>query len=270
LRSASAGEEPEGTGLRSRTETRTRASVHFYMRSTWLAFALVACTRAPPIAAERGTPSSIPSYDAGPAPAALAPPPDAAPEPTPGPGLVAWTDPDVVAELVKSCRFSPPKASDDSNASPLACEAAEFEQSCLYDPCFNDKQDKCKPKCRRGCDACAAKCTTACEACKAPCKDDDCKKTCATTCGACRQACVTDKDKCLSGTCFDSYMACRKSWRARYEASKCPAACAKFKECSEPCYQGGGGMGACLEKCRAKVAAACPGDLMTLCEAGGD
>jgi hypothetical protein len=241
------------------------------MRRTWIALALVACTRAPPIAAEKGTPSAAPAYDAGPAPAALAPPPDAAPEPPPGPGLVAWTDPDVVAELTKSCRFSPPKPKgpDDSDVSPLLCEAAEFEQSCLYDPCFNDKQDKCKPKCKRGCDACAAKCTGACEACKKPCADDDCKKACATTCGACRQACLTEKDRCITGTCSEAYMACRKQWRARYDASKCPAACTKFKECQEPCFKSDQ-WAACQEKCRALVAAACPADLMTLCEAGGD
>jgi hypothetical protein len=240
------------------------------MRWTWLALALLSCTRTQetkPIAADKGTPGPPVAYDAGSAPAALVMV-DAAPKaPVAGPGMAAWTDPDVVAELTKSCRFEPPKPDDTYEASPLSCEAGMFGQSCAYDPCFNDNQDKCKPKCKRACDSCAAKCTDACESCKRPCKDEDCKKACATTCGACRQECVAANDRCISGTCGEEYDECRNRWRAHYKKSKCAAACPTFKECFNGCTSDHWD-GPCVQKCRAKVRSVCPDDLLSLCENG--
>jgi hypothetical protein len=180
----------------------------------------------------------------------------------------AWTDPDVVVELATSCRFAPPKATTVGEISPLSCEAGMFDQSCVYDPCFNDNQDKCKPKCKSACDACATHCTSACETCKKPCKDDDCKMACATTCGACRQECLKEKDHCISGTCAAQYERCHTDWRARYFKSACPAACPKFRTCFDACTSTGDYDAACVDKCRAKARPACPGDLLILCENG--
>jgi hypothetical protein len=234
------------------------------MRWTWLALTLFACTRthdAKPIAAEKGTPSPPPTYDA--APDVLVPA-DTAP---PGPKMAAWTDPDVIAQLTASCQFAPPRPENELEESPLSCGAWEFEQSCLYDPCFDEEQQKCKPNCKRSCETCAAKCTGACEACKKPCQDDSCKRACATTCGACRQECLTEKDRCVTGTCAEGYTTCKERWEKRYEKSKCPAACPQFKACLDKCPPEP--HWDCAEKCRERVRAACPRDLMTLCEAGG-
>jgi hypothetical protein len=144
-----------------------------------------------------------------------------------------------------------------------------FDQSCAYDPCFDENQEKCKPKCRSACDACSAQCATACDGCKASCKDDDCKKACATTCGKCRQECVVANDRCASGTCLDSYKECRAKWKDRYQKSKCPGACDKFKACSEACPNDSH-YADCSRGCRAKMTTACPGFLLTLCEYGTD
>ncbi|MGH7283285.1 MAG: hypothetical protein ACRELY_17300, partial [Polyangiaceae bacterium] len=137
----------------------------------------------------------------------------------------AWTDPPIIAKLETDCAFDPAKLSEAQQKEmfgtgwgfrSLECGGDGFDQSCVYDPCFEGDGRTCKIECTKTCGTCADACTGTCMACKANCQDDVCRKACAPDCAKCKQDCLTSEDKCQSGKCTTVYEACRdklvKDW----------------------------------------------------------
>lgn len=229
---------------------------------------IVACSRgvigpegAPPARAQSGASSASPPL--GPS---SSPPPSSAPPPAPPPPattISAWTDGPVVAELAKSCRYEPKDPPHEPG--PLSCAYALYEQSCAVDPCHDDDQQKCKPKCEKGCNTCGATCADGCEACKKGCADDACRLACATTCAKCRQECLATKDQCSSGGCAEAYKTCTKEAQAEWKRAGCAPACKKHLRCAEGC----GDDQACLGKCYGALLKVCPQRLSEMCRFNG-
>ncbi|HEX7664840.1 MAG TPA: hypothetical protein VF407_10025 [Polyangiaceae bacterium] len=201
---------------------------------------------------------------------------------TPLEGLSSWTDPAIVKRLEISCTFDPSKLSPDDqkvlfgeatgNAWGFSCDGNAFDQSCVYDPCFEAKDTQsCKDGCLGTCRTCEDTCTTSCTSCKAQCKDDACKKACAPTCGKCKQDCLTAQDRCRTGTCGQLYTACRKKLTADWNAKGCAAGCKVFEPCRDKCYEDTStpsfDVTACLKQCTTKAKTTCD---MSLCGTVGN
>jgi hypothetical protein len=160
----------------------------------------------------------------------------------------SWSDPRVLAELVKSCAFEPdslPEADrqkwlgvqDEGNAdSPLSCSAS-MEQSCVYDPCHDEQSSKCNPRCESKCRSCGKSCAARCETCKTPCQDDACRMACASKCASCRESCVRRRDRCATGTCTEEYKKCRVKLRDEWEANGCAEICKTIEDCKSACEE---------------------------------
>jgi hypothetical protein len=241
---------------------------------------LVACTRRDTVLQrEEGTSarpvSAVSTATAGPAvpvatapssgPATTAPEHDASPSApsSSAPKVAAWTDPEVVAHLVDRCGWEPENKSI-YDGDPLACEANSFDQSCVYDPCFEPKT-KCSERCIVGCNGCGGACAKKCEACKSGCTDDACRADCAKRCGACRQDCLTTKDRCASGACVDAYRACGEKVEREFAKSGCKKVCAKYSPCLQRCYEQTD-FASCAKRCKAVAGGACSDDLLRLCD----
>lgn len=174
----------------------------------------------------------------------------------------SWTDAVVIDELEKNCAFDPDRLTPEQSAvwfdpnetNALSCQVG-FDQSCVYDPCFTDTEDRCKPRCAKQCRSCGAACATACETCKRACKpeDKDCRRRCATTCATCRQACVRTLDRCSTGTCTNEYKACRSKLKADWQNNRCVEVCRVYADCQRPCLRKhekkGDGYEACTKPC---------------------
>lgn len=176
----------------------------------------------------------------------------------------SWTDPRVLRELTKSCAFDPddlPPAQrgrwigelDADDESPLSCNVA-MEQSCVYDPCFEEEEEACKPACTKTCQGCGKGCAARCEECKGGCKDDACRKACARGCGKCREACVRTRDRCATATCTAQYKVCRQKLRTSWRKNRCPQKCKTFQACEARCSKKKGpAETACSEACKQAV-----------------
>jgi hypothetical protein len=259
-------------------------------RSFTLAFLALlpfACTRTaepPSVATPAPTPAPSPAavLAASAATAASATPaasngatrPDAAPPPRKA--IVAWTDPEAVAELTLDCAWQPSDAEQttDENATnrynPLSCKFL-YEQSCVPDPCLEVQEEKCKPTCAATCGACGERCSATCTACKRACTDDGCKRACATSCGACRQSCVQAADRCVTGTCGAARERCnaaRDALLAKHRRA-CEKACEPASQCPGPCSEEGD-PSACMARCRKRfVAGGCPDEFFSVCVMSG-
>lgn len=183
--------------------------------------------------------------------------PDATAETEGGAAPSSWSDPRVIAELIKSCAFDPDKLEGeavikwlgdlaDDETSPLSCSAV-MEQSCVFDPCFSTQEEECKPRCTKKCHGCGKRCVTACEACKRNCQDDACRMDCAKQCATCREECVRQRDRCATGTCTQEYKHCRKKLRAEWTSKGCPKICKDRQECLDRCQKKDGKD--CTSKC---------------------
>lgn len=210
---------------------------------------------APAARAVRPAPSAAPSGFTG----EIVEPPKAPPATGP---IVAYTDARVVAELAATCRWSPPP--DDGDPGPLSC-AAEMEQSCVYDPCFEETESQCKGACRSTCETCDARCGAACAPCAATCKDEPCRVACARETAACRQGCLETKDRCASAGCQAAYEACNRKLLTDWKAGGCDAACGTYRACTEGCLGREDDPTACFARCKARVGRRCPGRLLEMC-----
>jgi hypothetical protein len=205
-----------------------------------------------------------------PAPPPVAPPPPPAAQPE-SPPVGAWTDPRVIAELVKDCKFDPDTLTEDQrkpwnknsypgSRSALSCKLG-FEQSCVYDPCFDKERSDCRPKCAKSCSDCGTQCADACATCKASCHDDACKTACATQCASCRQDCVRVRDRCSTGTCTNQYRQCRKKLKSDWLGNNCPEVCRALMRCQKPCLRkhpdGVDSLDSCDKPCRPKDTHGC-------------
>lgn len=218
----------------------------------------------PPTAGPATTAAPVASASASAAPSAPPPPPPEAQK------VAAWTDPEVVADLMKSCKWKPAKASNEADIDPLACEADMFDQSCVYDPCFYGVRQECREKCVRTCNSCGDGCAAKCETCKSSCKDDACREACAKQCGACHQDCLKAKDNCATATCNGVYEACDKSNRAKFTQSGCKKHCHPYESCFADCFNGPeAARDKCLAACRKPLPAVCTQEMMRLCELYG-
>jgi hypothetical protein len=176
-------------------------------------------------------------------PAAPEAAPDTAPPEKAADAPTSWTDPRVIAELIKNCEF---EASRDRPewvgelgpgvTNPLMCLSGR-DQSCTPDPCFDDADDNgCRARCEKSCDGCTTTCATQCKSCKASCKDDACRLSCATQCGTCQQDCIRAVDRCSTGTCSTEYKACQVRFKDNWEKNGCDRICDKFKKsCTKTC-----------------------------------
>jgi len=178
----------------------------------------------------------------------------------------AWTDPQIVAALVKSCAYHPRRSADEMpERDTLDCGDWIFEQSCVSDVCFETDQMECKGQCVETCRTCDGQCTSKCETCKSGCKTASCKEGCAKQCGACKQGCLAAVDRCNSGTCTQVYKSCRKERRARLLKTKCGKLCGRFQECLDSCESSPHG-GSCNDMCKAKAAPGCSDRELGDCE----
>lgn len=182
-------------------------------------------------------------------------------------GAKAWTDPVVIDRLVSDCRWAPPEEPGAEKPPPLSCALAIPEQSCVPDPCFEARNQKCEPACKATCDGCGDTCAAGCESCKASCADDACRRTCATRCGECRQACLSTKDQCATGKCRLEQRACDAKLAAEWTQGGCTAACARFRACDacDADFESA----ACI-KCRARAMGQCPTRFEMMCAFGVD
>ena len=190
--------------------------------------------------------------------------------------ISAWTDPPIVERLESDCAFDPGKLSEAQREEmfdtkwgfrALECGGDGFDQSCVYDPCFEGDGRTCKADCTKACGTCADACTGSCMACKANCQDDVCRKACATSCATCKQGCLTGEDTCRSGKCTAAYEACRDKLAKDWKANGCAATCTTFIPCRDACYETmeatggtatqGFDLSACLTKCKAVAKPAC-------------
>lgn len=193
----------------------------------------------------------------------------------------AWTDPPIVERLEVDCAFDPAKLSETQRKEmfgtawgfrALECGGDGFDQSCVYDPCFEGDGRDCKRDCTIACGTCADACTGSCMACKANCQDDVCRKACAPACAKCKQDCLAGEDTCRSGKCTAVYEACREKLAKDWKANGCAATCTTYMPCRDACYDTmiatggtatqGFDLGACLTKCKASAKPKCD---MNLC-----
>ncbi len=200
-----------------------------------------------------------------PAPASATPPVPAAPvkEVTDGaPKPRAWTDPPIVAGFSRDCDYVPEGLDQPQNpqdVSPLSC-TLEFDQSCVYDPCFNKGED-CKPMCVQTCGSCQKGCAGSCKSCKQKCKDDACIRACATGCGTCRQACLVTRDHCATGTCAQVARECRSTLRADWLKNGCPRICKAYGPCLSRCVhkneKADDAFAMCQQRCAPRLPPSC-------------
>lgn len=165
--------------------------------------------------------------------------------------ISSWSDARIVAELAKDCAFNPDELKGArreewlgppqmGSSSPLSCSAA-FEQSCTYDPCFEEQQTQCHPRCGSTCRQCGKGCATKCESCKSQCKDKDkdkdaaCRMSCARSCATCHEGCVRQRDRCATGSCTAEYRQCRLKLKSSWAAKGCPKVCRGYLQCQERC-----------------------------------
>lgn len=158
----------------------------------------------------------------------------------------AWSDPRVLAELAKNCAFDPESLPaserkqwlgehEEGDAdSPLSCTAS-MEQSCIYDPCYDEQSSQCNPRCESTCKSCGKACASQCETCKTPCQDDACLMACANKCASCHESCVRKRDRCATGTCTEEYKKCRVKLRDAWTANGCTEICDKHTACKTAC-----------------------------------
>jgi hypothetical protein len=185
----------------------------------------------------------------------------------------AWTDPPLVDKLRDDCGFDPRKLNDAQKeelfgnrygATELTCLGNGFDQSCVYDPCFETAGRTCTEGCLKDCGTCDDKCVSSCFACKANCGDDECRNACAPTCAECKQSCITSQDRCRSGKCGQAYMDCRRKLSSDWKSQNCTAICAQFTPCKNVCYDkmladksGDFDNNACLNRCKAPLKTSC-------------
>jgi hypothetical protein len=187
-----------------------------------------------------------------------------------------WTDDKVVNELTKSCAFDPDTMDakhrkawtgdiEFGDSSPLTCAAAE-DQSCVYDPCFDATEEKCKPRCTKDCRSCGKTCAASCETCKMDCKDFGCRRACAEKCATCHEACVRDRDHCATATCTAEYEACHAKMKSDWRANNCTkAVCGPYAACFDKCQKDHGGLEPCMKRCKPKNPGKCN---VTFCKIG--
>ncbi len=177
--------------------------------------------------------------------------------------LTAWTDPGAVRALTKSCAFDPTMRGHG----PLSC-AFDFEQSCVPDPCEDERRETCAAECGNTCATCGQTCVTQCVACKAPCRDEACRRACAVSCGRCRQDCIGARDRCSTGHCGDEYKGCRARLVTSWITNRCDSVCAPFIACRNKCAERDKDGEDCTLTCYDKVpgARACKPNEM-ICEA---
>lgn len=181
----------------------------------------------------------------------------------------SWTDPRVIDALIRSCSADvaslvPQEGPGDPN--PLSCAPAE-DQSCESDPCFDEQESKCKPRCTKACERCSKPCVARCESCKKGCSDDACRKGCAVQCAGCREACTKASDRCGTGGCAAGYKQCRARMKAAWKKNGCPAACKTYVACEDQCYKKNKDAEdrACIEACLAPMPKSCS---VTFCPGG--
>ncbi|MEO7111311.1 MAG: hypothetical protein ABI183_12805 [Polyangiaceae bacterium] len=187
--------------------------------------------------------------------------------------MSAWTDAPIVDRLRENCAFDPRKLSDAQKeelfgnrfgATELTCLGSGFDQSCVYDPCFETDERTCKAGCLNDCTSCDDTCVSSCFACKANCGDDACRNACAPTCASCKQTCVANQDGCRSGKCGQAYADCRKKLGSDWKTQNCEAVCAQYTPCKNACYDkmmadksGSFDGPACDGKCKAPLKTSC-------------
>lgn len=220
----------------------------------WLASCVAACTRPLPEQAHVGPPANVSSSPPASAAAFASASPQAlaltsASKP-PARKIAAWTDPDVVRELARSCAFEPPKSIGPESPDPLACDLP-YEQACVADPCWHRAREDCRKACGATCGTCGKACIASCESCKMSCADDACRTRCAEACGRCRQDCLTARDRCGSASCTGVYTKCRADLVSAWIKNNCDGVCSAFDRCLERCESKSGDD--CFETCRATV-----------------
>jgi hypothetical protein len=153
----------------------------------------------------------------------------------------SWTDPRVVAALARNCQLPDSLRGMNSDGGPgerppLECGPAD-DQSCVYDPCFSEGEEQCKPRCRKVCETCNRGCLATCQTCRRACQGGDaaCIHGCAQHCAECHQECIEQSDRCGSATCTEQYRACRARLKADWTKNKCPATCARYRACQARC-----------------------------------
>jgi hypothetical protein len=187
-----------------------------------------------------------------------------------------WSDPRVLAEIEKSCAFDPDELKGEERKkwtgtlypgshNIMSCYTG-FDQSCVYDPCWDVETRECQPRCNDGCRSCGKECRAACESCKSGCKDDACRKGCARTCADCHERCVRTRDRCATGTCAEGYRACRLKLKSDWRRNGCKELCQKYLACQKPCIKKheakGDSYEACTKPCEPKNLRGCQ---MTFC-----
>jgi hypothetical protein len=155
----------------------------------------------------------------------------------------------------------------DQGGGPLSC-TLEFEQSCLPDPCFEEKQDECKPACVNACNECGMNCAATCNACKTACQDDACRRACATQCAECHDGCLRIEDRCSTGVCRQRFMECRKKIVAEWKRTTCPVVCERVRACVDKCGSQSKSPMACVDTCVKKYMKGCPQRFYGVCIGG--
>jgi hypothetical protein len=191
---------------------------------------LPSAANAPAIAVHE--PSDEPGSASGKRPAALA-----------DRKIASWTDPRAVAALANDCSLKVTNP-DTEEPDPLACDVP-FEQSCVYDPCF-EKGQTCKQGCSKKCASCDAACADHCATCRDACTDGACRQRCAASCGECKQSCLKSRDKCATAQCAQAELACGRAAKRAWAGAGCTGKCPEINECLEPCAADN----ACNAKCQ--------------------
>ena len=148
----------------------------------------------------------------------------------PSPKFSSWTDDAGVAALALDCHDGD-DPDPSGGQSSLSC-TVPFEQSCVYDPCF-EKASDCHRACGKTCGVCDDACVSTCSQCAKPCADDACRRACAVTTGACKEECLKTHDRCASGTCGEAAIACETIEKSRWKKAHC--ACSKIFPCTSRC-----------------------------------
>lgn len=178
----------------------------------------------------------------------------------------SWSDPRVIAELAKNCAFDPDAIPYEQRKqwtgelypgkrSPLSC-ALSFDQSCVYDPCYDEETRECRPRCAKSCHDCGTACAATCETCKRACSDDNCRIACAKSCASCREGCVRTRDRCATGTCTEQFKQCRQKLKDDWLRKGCANVCRAYLRCQKPCIskhdKAGDAYEACTKPCEPK------------------